>query len=74
MRLSISFHEAAIPLSGAEPDRGMDCGHLNSQLIMSTYNFERTVSVLGREEGYTVKYGLSPRAQAFFYRISRLES
>ena len=37
-----------------------------------------TVSVLGREEGYTVKYGLSPRAipraQALFYGISRLES
>ena len=33
-----------------------------------------TVSVLGREEGYTVKYGLSPRAQALFYSISRLES
>ena len=36
------------------------------------------VSVLGREEGYTVKHGLSqraiPRAQALFYRISRLES
>ena len=32
------------------------------------------VSVLGQEEGYTVKYGLSPRAipraQALFYRIS----
>ena len=41
-------------------------------------NNEDTVSVLGREEGYTVKYGLSPRAirkaQALFYRISRLES
>ena len=37
-----------------------------------------TVSILGREEGYTVKYSLSPRAipraQALFYRISRLES
>ena len=41
-----------------------------------------TVSVLGREEGYMVKYGLSPmdclraipRAQALFYRISRLEA
>ena len=40
------------------------------------------VSVLGREEGYTVKYGLSPRdcpraiprAQALFYRTSRLKS
>ena len=40
------------------------------------------VSVLGREEGYTVKYGLSsrdcpraiPRSQALFYRISQLES
>ena len=36
------------------------------------------VSVLGREEGYTVKYDLSPRefprAQAIFYRISLLES
>ena len=44
------------------------------------------VSVLGREEGYTVKYGLRtrdcpraipraiPRAQALFYRISILES
>ena len=40
------------------------------------------VSVLGREEGFTVKYGLSPRdcprailrALAIFYRISRLES
>ena len=39
---------------------------------------DHTVSVLGREEGYTVKYGLSPRdcpraiprAQALFYRIS----
>ena len=31
------------------------------------------VSILGREEGYLVKYGLSPkvipRAQALFYRI-----
>ena len=36
------------------------------------------VSLLGREEVYTVKYGLNqreiPRAQAIFYRISRLES
>ena len=36
------------------------------------------ISVLEQEEGYTVKYGLRPReiprAQAIFYRISRLES
>ena len=34
------------------------------------------VSVLWREERYTVKYSLSPfpRAQAIFHRISRLES
>ena len=44
--------------------------------------FKHFVSVLGREEGYTMKYGLSPRefprelprAQAMFHRISRLKS
>ena len=47
-------------------------GWLSSSIILYT------VSVLGREEGYTMKYGLSPRkfprAQAMFHRISWLES
>ena len=58
--------------------------NLNSSLLLAQlgniFQLSRanTISVLGREEGYTVKYGLSPReiprAQALFYRISRLES
>ena len=45
--------------------------------MQSGHNMKDTVSVLGREEGYTLKYGLRPReiqrARAIIYRISQLE-
>ena len=39
---------------------------------LSPRDLTSTVSVLGQEVGCTVKYGLSWRVQAIFYRISDL--
>ena len=50
--------------------------------VFGQLSWANTVSILGREEGFTVKYGLSPVVRpkgnsegvSHFYRISRLES
>ena len=51
---------------------------LGLDIFEFSVRFGCVVSVLGQEEGYTVKYGLSlreiPRAQAIFSCVSQLES
>ena len=43
-------------------------------LVTFTSCIMKTVSVLGQEKRFTVKYGLSLWAQPIFYRVSRLVS
>ena len=53
-------------------------GNIRQVKMQITLKFLNTVSVLEREEGYTAKYGLSPRelprVQAIFHHIFRIKS